>query len=179
MKITDMMLDDIRAEIEFKGEVIIVKNAKGETRLSLLEKLNEKLMNESGYEDINIDDLELMELLLHELTNIDISDEDDVRAILSCPCEELSRVSFYLASILQELMFEVMASKNLLLRNQEFLLLQEDTLKSIDRVNNMIDETMQRCAIRVLSEEVEHPATTNTIAKSVTPDENIVSTNGK
>lgn len=175
MKITDMMLSDIRAEIEYKDEKIIVRNAKGDLRLSLLNKLNEKLMNDSGFEDINLDDLELMEILLKELTNIEIDDSDDVRTILQCPNEELTRVSFYLAAILQELMFEVIASKNLMLRNQEFLLLQNDTLACVDRAETMIDEIIQRSGIRVLNKEDDE----RMAVESATPDNDVVQLHGE
>lgn len=182
MKITDMMMLDIRAEIEYGDEKIVIKNPKGDTRTNLLEKLNTKLENESGLEDINLDDLELIEILLRELTNIEISDSDDVRTILLCPNEELNRVVFHLASILQELMFEVVAGKNLMIRNQEFLAVQTDTMASINRIENTLSEIEQRSYMRVLSDETEndynYEPKTNVITDSVTTDEEVVQLHG-
>lgn len=183
MKITDMMMLDIRAEIEFKEETIVIKNPKGDIRVKLLEKLNDKLMNESGLEDIQLDDLELIEILMKELTNIEISDQDDVRSILMCPCEELTRVSFHLASILQELMFEVIATKNLELRNNEFLVLQDDTMYTLNRIENTIGEVKQRSYMRVLQDDNEedynYEPKTNVITDTVTKDEDVVQLHGK
>lgn len=150
MRINELMLRDIRAEVDFNDEKIIVKNPKGEVRKRILGYLNEKLMN-SKTED-TLTDLELIEMLLKELTNIEITDLDNVQAILLSPCAELNRVIFYLATILQELVFETLSFKNLQMRLQENAILETDTLHSIARSNSMIEEMKQRSYLRVFEE---------------------------
>lgn len=154
MRINELMLRDVRAEVDFNDEKIIVKNPKGETRKRILECLNENLMK-SGTNDI-LTDLELMEMLLKELTNIEITDADNVQAILLSPCAELNRVVFYLATILQELVFETLAFKNLQMRLQENSILEADTLHSIARSNTMVEEMKQRSYLRVFEENKQN-----------------------
>lgn len=152
MKINELMLRDIRAEINFNDEVIVVKNAKGETRKKLLKIIDDKLMKSSDNK-IELTDLELIEVLLKELTNIEVEDDDMVQLILLNACEELNRVIFYLASILQELAFESLAAKNLKMRSQENLILEADTLHSINRTNTMVDEIKQRSYLKEVNKD--------------------------
>ena len=43
MKINDLMLRDIRAEIDFEDNLIVIKNPKGEVKQELLSFFNEQL----------------------------------------------------------------------------------------------------------------------------------------
>ncbi|WP_270504434.1 hypothetical protein [Paraclostridium sordellii] len=155
MKINELMLRDIRAEINFNDEVIVVRNAKGEARKKILKIIDDKLMKRND-DEVDLTDLELIEVLLRELTNIEIEDEDMVQLILLNPCDELNRVIFYLASILQELAFESLASKNLQMRAQENLIVETDTLHSINRVNTMVEEMKQRAYLKEIKKDTDN-----------------------
>lgn len=142
MKITDLMLREIRAEIEFGEEKIIVKNPKGEIRKELLEYIYKNIIEQEKH-----DELETIELLMTKLTNIEI-EKDTIVKVLNNPCAELNRVLFYLNSIQQELVFEVIALRNLEIRAKENTVLEEDSLKMIMNIQNVIKEVQQRDYIK-------------------------------
>lgn len=138
MKITDLMLREIRAEIDFGEEKIIVKNPKGEVRKELLDYIYRNTIEQEKH-----DELETIELLITKLTNIEV-EKDTVVKVLNNPCAELNRVLFYLNSIQQELVFEVIALRNLEIRAKENTVLEEDSLKMIMNIQNIIKEIQQR-----------------------------------
>lgn len=138
MKITDLMLREIRAEVDFGEEKIIVKNPKGEVRKELLEYIYKNIIEQEKN-----DELETIELLMSKLTNIEI-EKDTITKVLNNPCAELNRVLFYLNSIQQELVFEVIALRNLEIRAKENTVLEEDSLKMIMNIQNVIKEIQQR-----------------------------------
>ena len=153
MKINDLMLRDIRAEIDFEDDVIVIKNPKGEVKKELLsffnEQLNKNMDNVSkkkGRKKKVADETEIMSLLINKLTNIEI-DTNDLQEVLLNPSYELSMTLLYLSSIMQELIFEVLATQNLKIRMEQNTILEKDTLARVHDIENLVKEISQRKAI--------------------------------
>ena len=153
MKINDLMLRDIRAEIDFEDDLIIIKNPKGKVKEELLsffnEQLNKNMDNMSkkkGRKKKIADEIEIMELLINKLTNIEI-DTDNLQEVLLNPSYELSMTLLYLSSIMQELIFEVLATQNLKMRMEQNTILEKDTLVRVHDIENLVKEISQRKAI--------------------------------
>ena len=153
MKINDLMLRDIRAEIDFEDDVIVIKNPKGKVKEELLsffnEQLNKNMDNMSkkkGRKKKIADEIEIMELLINKLTNIEI-DTDNLQEVLLNPSYELSMTLLYLSSIMQELIFEVLATQNLKMRMEQNTILEKDTLVRVHDIENLVKEISQRKAI--------------------------------
>ena len=89
------------------------------------------------------ENIEIFKLLLNKLTNIKV-DTDDLKEILTEPSYELSVVMLYLSSIMQELIFEVLATHNLEIRMEQNTLLEKDTLKRVSDLENLINEIKHR-----------------------------------
>ena len=153
MKINDLMLRDIRAEIDFEDDVIVIKNPKGKVKEELLsffnEQLNKNMDNMSkkkGRKKKVADEIEIMSLLINKLTNIEI-DTNDLQEVLLNPSYELSMTLLYLSSIMQELIFEVLATQNLKMRMEQNTILEKDTLARVHDIENLVKEISQRKAI--------------------------------
>lgn len=153
MKINDLMLRDIRAEIDFEDDVIVIKNPKGKVKEELLlffnEQLNKNMDNMSkkkGRKKKIADEIEIMKLLINKLTNIEI-DTDNLQEVLLNPSYELSMTLLYLSSIMQELIFEVLATQNLKMRMEQNTILEKDTLARVHDIENLVKEISQRKAI--------------------------------
>ena len=153
MKINDLMLRDVRAEIDFEDDVIVIKNPKGEVKKELLsffnEQLNKNMDNMSkkkGRKKKVADETEIMSLLINKLTNIEI-DTNDLQEVLLNPSYELSMTLLYLSSIMQELIFEVLATQNLKIRMEQNTILEKDTLARVHDIENLVKEISQRKAI--------------------------------
>lgn len=153
MKINDLMLRDVRAEIDFEDDVIVIKNPKGEVKKELLsffnEQLNKNMDNVSkkkGRKKKVADETEIMSLLINKLTNIEI-DTDNLQEVLLNPSYELSMTLLYLSSIMQELIFEVLATQNLKMRMEQNTILEKDTLARVHDIENLVKEISQRKAI--------------------------------
>lgn len=141
--ISDHILRDIRAEIECEnGDLIIVKNAKGQDRVDLLNFIAKKI-EDSIDGNVVINEEEVVELLMSKLTNIEVDTPS-----ISNPNKELAKVIYYLSSIMQELTWEVLAKKNLQMQLLEKTLLEEDTTRILNDVRNMIKETQQQKIIK-------------------------------
>ena len=150
MKISELMIRDIRATIEFGDESIIIRNPKGEVKNDLLiffksqlDKNIDNISREKGRKKKLANDVEIFKLLLDKLTNIKV-DIDDLNEVLSNPSYELSMVMLYLSSIMQELIFEVLATHNLEMRMEQNTILEKDTLNRITDLENIIKEIKHR-----------------------------------
>ena len=150
MKISELMIKDIRATIEFGDEIIVIKNPKGEVKNELLiffkTQLDNTMENASkkrGRKKKVAENIEIFKLLLNKLTNIKV-DTDDLKEILIEPSYELSVVMLHLSSIMQELIFEVLATHNLEIRMEQNTLLEKDTLKRVSDLENLINEIKHR-----------------------------------
>ena len=153
MNISELVMKDIRATIDFEGETIVVKNPKGEIKNELLMFFKKQLDNtmdnaskKRGRKKKVAENIEIFKLLLNKLTNITV-DIDDLREILIEPSYELSIVMLYLSSIMQELIFEVIATHNLEIRMEQNTLLEKDTLKRVSDLDNLIKEIELRESI--------------------------------
>ena len=87
-----------------------------------------------------------MALLINKLTNIEI-DTDDLQEVLLNPSYELNMTLLYLSSIMQELIFEVLATQNLKMRMEQNTILEKDTLARVHDIENLVKEISQRKAI--------------------------------
>ena len=153
MNISELKIKDIRATIEFGEETIIIKNPKGEVKNELLMFFKTQLDNtmdnaskKRGRKKKVAENIEIFKLLLSKLTNIAI-DVDDLKSILTEPSYELSVIVLYLSSIMQELIFEVMATHNLEIRMEQNTILEKDTLKRVFELDNFIKEIKLRESI--------------------------------
>ena len=153
MNISELVMKDIRATIDFEGETIVVKNPKGEIKNELLMFFKKQLDNtmdnaskKRGRKKKVAENIEIFKLLLNKLTNITI-DTEDLKDILIEPSYELSVVMLYLSSIMQELIFEVIATHNLEIRMEQNTLLEKDTLKRVSDLDNLIKEIELRESI--------------------------------
>lgn len=153
MKINDLMLRDIRAKIDFEDDLIIIKNPKGEVKKELLSFFNEQLnknmdnmAKKKGRKKKIANESEIMILLINKLTNIEI-DIDDLNEALLNPSYELNMTLLYLSSIMQELIFEVLATQNLKIRMEQNTILEKDTLARVHDIENLVKEISQRKAI--------------------------------
>ena len=153
MNISELKIRDIRATVEFENETIVIKNPKGEIKNELLMffkiQLDNTMDNASkkrGRKKKVAENVEIFKLLLNKLTNITI-DTEDLKDILVEPSYELSVVMLYLSSIMQELIFEVIATHNLELRMEQNVLLEKDTLNRISDLDNLVKEIKLRHVI--------------------------------
>ena len=150
MNISDLKNKEIRATVQLDDETIIIKNPIGDVKNELLmffqSQVNNTMDNAAkkrGRKKKVAENTEIFTLLLNKLTNITI-DVEDVKEVLAEPSYELSVVMLYLSSIMQELIFEVMATQNLKLRMDQNTLLEKDTLKRISELDNLIKEMKSR-----------------------------------
>ena len=150
MNISDLKIKEIRATVQLDDETIIIKNPIGDVKSELLmffqSQVNNTMDNAAkkrGRKKKVAENTEIFTLLLNKLTNITI-DVEDVKEVLAEPSYELSVVMLYLSSIMQELIFEVMATQNLKLRMDQNTLLEKDTLKRISELDNLIKEMKSR-----------------------------------
>ena len=150
MNLSELKNKEIRATVQLDDETIIIKNPIGDVKSELLmffqSQVNNTMDNAAkkrGRKKKVAENTEIFTLLLNKLTNITI-DVEDVKEVLAEPSYELSVVMLYLSSIMQELIFEVMATQNLKLRMDQNTLLEKDTLKRISELDNLIKEMKSR-----------------------------------
>lgn len=150
MNISDLKNKEIRATVQLDDETIIIKNPIGDVKNELLmffqSQVNNTMDNAAkkrGRKKKVAENTEIFKLLLNKLTNITI-DVEDVKEVLAEPSYELSVVMLYLSSIMQELIFEVMATQNLKLRMDQNVLLEKDTIKRVSELDSLIKEMKSR-----------------------------------
>ena len=150
MNISDLKNKEIRATVQLDDETIIIKNPIGDVKNELLMFFQTQIDNtmdnaskKRGRKKKVAENTEIFTLLLNKLTNITI-DVEDVKEVLAEPSYELSVVMLYLSSIMQELIFEVMATQNLKLRMDQNVLLEKDTIKRVSELDNLIKEMKSR-----------------------------------
>ena len=153
MNISNLKIKEIRATVQLDDETIIIKNPIGDVKNELLMFFQTQVDNtmdntskKRGRKKKVAENTEIFTLLLNKLTNITI-DVEDIKEVLAEPSYELSVVMLYLSSIMQELIFEVMATQNLKLRMDQNTLLEKDTLKRISDANNLITEIRLRAVM--------------------------------
>ena len=146
MNISDLKIKEIRATVQLDDETIIIKNPIGDVKNELLMFFQTQIDNtmdnaakKRGRKKKVAENIDIFTLLLNKLTNITI-DIEDVKEVLAEPSYELSVVMLYLSSIMQELIFEVMATQNLKLRMDQNILIEKDTLKRVSELDNLIRE---------------------------------------
>ena len=153
MNLSDLKNKEIRATVQLDDETIIIKNPIGDVKSELLMFFQTQIDNtmdnaskKRGRKKKVAENTEIFTLLLNKLTNITV-DTDDLREILIEPSYELSVVMLYLSSIMQELIFEVIATHNLEIRMEQNTLLEKDTLKRVSDLDNLIKEIELRESI--------------------------------
>lgn len=149
MKINELMLRDVRATIETENGNIIINNPKGDTRKELLmffenqlEKNMDNASKKKGRKKKIANDKEILVMLINKLTNIEV--DEDIDMVINNPSHEMNMVMLYLASIMQELIFEVMANYNLDMRMKQNTIIEKDTVNRIFELENLIKEIKQR-----------------------------------
>ena len=150
MNLSDLKNKEIRATVQLDDETIIIKNPIGDVKSELLMFFQTQIDNtmdnaakKRGRKKKVAENIDIFTLLLNKLTNITI-DVEDIKDILAEPSYELSVVMLYLSSIMQELIFEVMATQNLKLRMDQNVLLEKDTIKRVSELDSLIKEMKSR-----------------------------------
>lgn len=154
MKISELMIKDVRATIECEDGNIIIKNPKGDVKNELLlffkEQLDRNMDNASKQRERKkkvASNIDILLMLMSKLTNVEI-DVDNPEDVLSNPSHELNMVQLYLASIMQELIFEVLSTHNLEMRMEQNTILEKDTLYKVKDLENLIKEIKYRELIK-------------------------------
>lgn len=150
MKISELAMKDIRARLEYEDGEIVIYNPKGDVKNELLlffkEQLDKTMDNaekKKGRKKKIASNIDIFTVMLNKLTNIEV-DVEDIENVLSNPSHELNMVQLYLASIMQELIFEVLSTHNLEMRMEQNTLLEKDTLYRVKELENLITEISQR-----------------------------------
>lgn len=149
MKLNDLMIRDVRAEIDFEGDKIVINNPKGEVKTELLSYFDNQVernienKHKKGKKYKVDSEMDIVKMLMLKLTNIEV-DVNSMEEIMKNPSYELNLVMLYLSSIMQELIFEVLATKNLQVRMQKNTLLEKDTLNMLSNVEDVIKEIKHR-----------------------------------
>lgn len=111
INIGEFKQDEIRAKISVirnnKEEFVVVRNARGEQRERLL-KTWEQLALE-GTEESSI--IDFTKVILNELTDIEVSDDVDIKDIIDNPTTEMSLILHEVNEVMNEIMTEFWTSK--------------------------------------------------------------------
>ncbi len=143
IKISSLMKDKVRAKVStMVGEVehfITVFNPTVEQKIKFIENLDkevDKLVNKG--EDVILSAEEVVKTYYKELTDLDISDDEDILAILANPKPELIEVNKHINEIIHEIIMEIMAKKKAQLNKLKEMKVQgevlRDTKKFLDEV---------------------------------------------
>lgn len=150
MKISELMIRDVRATVPCEDGDIIVRNPKGDIKAELLvffkEQLDKNMDNAAktrGRKKKVANNVDILKMLMDKLTNIEL-DTDNFEEVVANPSHELNIVLLYLASIMQELIFEVLSTHNLEMRMEMNTLLEKDTLNRVNDLEDMIKEIKHR-----------------------------------
>lgn len=140
MKISDFKQKEIRAKISVVRDnnenFVTVKNPLGKKREQLVKAL-EKLHLETETEYIG---LEYTKLLLKELTDLELTTEEDLIEVINNPTTEISLVLHEIDELVNEIMTEFWTSKIRELNQANLALL---TTKASKRTEQMLELTRE------------------------------------
>ena len=115
VKLSQLKQQDIRAIVAVEGlGNITIFNPQGAIKFKLIDFIKTKM----GSKGIEINQNEVITLFMSNLTDIEI-DVEDISSIVDNGSIELTKVMFYLTTIVQELTYEVLVQQNLELQMLE------------------------------------------------------------
>ena len=92
-----------------------------------------------GSKGVEINQNEVITLFMSSLTDLEI-DVEDVSSIIDNGSIELTKIMFYLTTIVQELTYEVLSQQNLELQMLEKSLLADTTVQLTNNIEDIVKE---------------------------------------
>lgn len=133
IKLSQLEQKEIRAIVPMDGlGSVTIFNPKGDVKLELVDFIKTKMGNKS----IEINQDEVISLFMTKLTDLEI-DVDNVSSIVDNGSIELTKIMFYLTTIVQELAYEVLSQQNLELQMIEKNLLADTTIQLTDSIETI------------------------------------------
>lgn len=136
IKLSQLEQKDIRATVSIEGlGNVTIFNPKGAIKFKLIDFIKTKM----GNKGLEINQNEVITLFMSNLTDIEI-DIEDVSSIVDNGSIELTKVMFYLTTIVQELTYEVLSQQNLELQMLEKSLLADATVQLTNNIENLVKD---------------------------------------
>ena len=136
IKLSQLEQKDIRATVSIEGlGNVTIFNPKGAIKFKLIDFIKTKM----GNKGLEINQNEVITLFMSNLTDIEI-DIEDVSSIVDNGSIELTKVMFYLTTIVQELTYEVLSQQNLELQMLEKSLLADATVQLTNNKENLVKD---------------------------------------
>ena len=136
VKLSQLKQQDIRAIVAVEGlGNITIFNPQGAIKFKLIDFIKTKM----GSKGIEINQNEVITLFMSNLTDMEI-DVEDISAIVDNGSIELTKVMFYLTTIVQELTYEVLVQQNLELQMLEKSLLADTTVQLTNNIEDIVKE---------------------------------------
>ena len=136
IKLSQLEQKDIRATVSIEGlGNVTIFNPKGAIKFKLIDFIKTKM----GNKGLEINQNEVITLFMSNLTDIEI-DIEDVSSIVDNGSIELTKIMFYLTTIVQELTYEVLSQQNLELQMLEKSLLADTTVQLTNNIENLVKD---------------------------------------
>lgn len=136
VKLSQLEQKDVRATVSVEGlGNVTIFNPKGAIKFKLIDFIKTKM----GNKGLEINQNEVITLFMSNLTDIEI-DMEDVTSIVDNGTIELTKVMFYLTTIVQELTYEVLSQQNLELQMLEKSLLADTTVQLTNNIENLVKD---------------------------------------
>ena len=136
VKLSQLEQKDVRATVSVEGlGNVTIFNPKGAIKFKLIDFIKTKM----GNKGLEINQNEVITLFMSNLTDIEI-DMEDVTSIIDNGTIELTKVMFYLTTIVQELTYEVLSQQNLELQMLEKSLLADTTVQLTNNIENLVKD---------------------------------------
>ena len=136
VKLSQLEQKDVRATVSVEGlGDVTIFNPKGAIKFKLIDFIKTKM----GNKGLEINQNEVITLFMSNLTDIEI-DMEDVTSIVDNGTIELTKVMFYLTTIVQELTYEVLSQQNLELQMLEKSLLADTTVQLTNNIENLVKD---------------------------------------
>ena len=136
VKLSQLEQKYVRATVSVEGlGNVTIFNPKGAIKFKLIDFIKTKM----GNKGLEINQNEVITLFMSNLTDIEI-DMEDVTSIVDNGTIELTKVMFYLTTIVQELTYEVLSQQNLELQMLEKSLLADTTVQLTNNIENLVKD---------------------------------------
>ena len=136
IKLSQLEQQDIRATVSIEGlGNVTIFNPKGAIKFKLIDFIKSKM----GSKGVEINQNEVISLFMTNLTDLEI-DVEDVSSIVDNGSIELTKIMFYLTTIVQELTYEVLTQQNLELQTIEKSLLADTTVQLTNNIGDLVKD---------------------------------------
>ncbi|MGL5348268.1 MAG: hypothetical protein ACRDA3_13035 [Peptostreptococcaceae bacterium] len=140
VKISQLKQEDIRVVVSIDGiGDVTIYNPKG----SIKEELLKFIKNKMGKKGVEINQHEVVTLFMSKLTDLEI-DVEDISEVMDVGTIELTKIMFYLTTIVQELTYEILCQQNLELQMVEKTLLAYETTELTNSIEKNVEEKNKR-----------------------------------